>query len=171
MHPWAPFYAAVAAAAATLMGLLFVAVSVNAPATIGAGHGRSLRLSEQALQNYLTTVLVSLVALMPNISIRSFGIATFCMTVISGALTVWRFWVLAVGVKRGARVAFVRRYGSSLLGFGMLIASAVRMSLGVGDERSLFAISLLVLLGSATMVSWGLLLRIAQQEQAPQDEA
>jgi hypothetical protein len=108
---------------------------------------------------------------MPDISIRSFGIATFCMTVVSGALTVWRFWVLLVSIKLEGRVAFARRYGSSLLGFGMLIVSAVRMSLGLSDDRSLFAISLLVLLGSATMVSWGLLLRIAQREGAPEDEA
>jgi hypothetical protein len=36
------------------------------------------------------------------------------------------------------------------------------MALGLGDSRNLFAVATIVLLFSATRVSWGMLLRIAK---------
>jgi hypothetical protein len=168
MQGWAQFYAVVAAVAATLMGLLFVAVSVHARQSIGPSQDTSRRLSEQALQNYLTTVLISMVALIPDGSIRSFGIATVCMTTAAAILTVVR---LAMLLRRPdekiGRWRSIRRYSTSFLAYTMLIYSAVRMSFGDSDHRTMVAISLLVLLSSATMVSWSLLLRIADEPAAP----
>ena len=44
----------------------------------------------------------------------------------------------------------------------MLIFAAVRMAFQKGDSRNLFAIGAMILLFSATAVSWELLLRIAK---------
>jgi cytochrome bd-type quinol oxidase subunit 2 len=161
MQGWAQFYAVVAAVAATLMGLLFVAVSVNAEESVGPSHDTSRRLAEQALQNYLTTVLIALVALTPDITTRSFGVVTVSLTVVAAILTVVRLTMLLRSDEKIRHVRSIQRYGSSILGFAMLIYSALRMSLGDGDHRTMLAISLMVLLGSATMMSWELLLRIA----------
>ena len=40
------------------------------------------------------------------------------------------------------------------VGFGMLIFAALRMALNVGDSRNLFAVATIILLFSATAVSW-----------------
>jgi hypothetical protein len=168
MQGWTQFYAVVAAVAATLMGLVFVAVSVNAVESVGPGRDTSRRLSEQALQNYLTTVLIALVALTPDISTRSFGFVTICMSAIAGAVTILRLLRLLLPSEDGVRRRkSIQRYGTSVLGFALLIFSAVRMSLGDGDHRTMFAASLLVLLGSATMLSWDVLLRIADRPKDP----
>ncbi len=60
MQPWSQFYATIAASSAALLGLLFVVVSINAPAALGAHAILSRRLTEQAFQNYLAVMMVSL---------------------------------------------------------------------------------------------------------------
>ena len=164
MQGWTPFYTTIAAVAATLMGLLFVAVSVSAVENLGVGRDTSRRLSGQALQNYLITVMIALVALMPDVSTRSFGFTALSLTAIGAASTAVRVGLMLIKGGRDRRWSSIRRYIASLIGFAMLIFSAVSMALGVEGWRTLFAVSLLVLLGSATMVSWELLLQIAKVE-------
>ena len=44
----------------------------------------------------------------------------------------------------------------------MLIFAALRMALNVGDSRNLFAVATIILLFSATAVSWELLIKISK---------
>src|ERR1700722_9247600 len=73
MQAWFDFYAVIGAAAATLTGLLFVAMSMNAPAALSRGPEGSRRLAEQAFENYLAVLMVSLLALFPDMSLLLFG--------------------------------------------------------------------------------------------------
>ena len=52
---------------------------------------------------------------------------------------------------------------TSLIGFGMLLFAALRMALNWGDDYNWLAASTLVLMFSATTVSWELLTRIARR--------
>jgi hypothetical protein len=75
-----------------------------------------------------------------------------------------RFWqALAEGLERRAWILSLRRHVSSLIGFGILLVSAFRMALSWGESYNWFAVSTLVLLFSATTVSWELLRRIANR--------
>src|ERR1700744_3437473 len=87
METWAGFYTVIGTAAAALMGLLFVVISVNAPETLGPGRDVSRRLAEQAFQNYLVVLITSLLALIPGMSRSLFGTNTLA------AITVWLIWV------------------------------------------------------------------------------
>src|SRR3984957_16462712 len=168
MQAWSQFYAVIGGAAAALLGLLFVVVSLNAAATLGAGHESSKRLAEQAFQNYLAVIMVSLLALFPQIRLTTFGFVTLCVT------GVWAVWVLvrlyqtlARPVEHEPRLFALRRQVSSLVGFGILIVTGLRMALNLADDRNLFARGTIVLLFSATIVSWELLGRIARADPAP----
>lgn len=88
MQIWFEFYAVIGGATATLLGLLFVAVSINAPAILSEAYESSKRLAEQALQNYLAVLLVSLLALFPSLKLSELGFATLGLT------AVWGVWVL-----------------------------------------------------------------------------
>ena len=87
MQAWAEFYTATAAASAALLGLLFVVVSINAPAALGPEQAVSRRLTEQAFQNYLAVLMVSLLALFADIRTPVFGGVTLAST------AMWSIWV------------------------------------------------------------------------------
>lgn len=166
MQPWTQFYATIGTVAAALLGLLLVVVSTNPSAILGPKSTVLRRLTEQAFQNYLAVMVVAFLALFPGISRATFGLLTL------GTTAVWSVWVvirfcqaLIVQVQRRSWIYSLRRHISSLIGFGLMFTSAVRMTLNWGDSFNMFAAATLVLLFSATAVSWALLRTIADQSQ------
>ncbi|HEY5009278.1 MAG TPA: hypothetical protein VII42_14845 [Caulobacteraceae bacterium] len=163
MPGWTEFYAVIGGAAAALLGLLFVVVSLNAAAILSGGHESSKRLAEQAFQNYLAVMMVSLLALFPGMSAPTFGAVTLCVTGVWAAWVLVRlFQTLSGPQDHEPRLFALRRHFSTVVGFAILIVTAVRMALHLADDRNLFASGTIVLLFSATIVSWELLGRIAR---------
>jgi hypothetical protein len=166
MQGWLQFYAVAGGASATLLGLLFVAVSINAPASLGDGQESSRRMAEQAFQNYITVILVSLLALYPDISIPTYGRVVVTLSALSAGWAMVRLYLsLAKPTGEESRLAQFRRQATSLIGFAMLLYAAVRMAMGDNDIHDLFAASTMVLVAAAAVVSWELLLRMAKTER------
>lgn len=162
MQPWIEFYATTGTVAAALLGLLFVVVSTNASTVLGPEATILRRLTEQAFQNYLAVMLVAFLALFPGISTERFGMLTLGVTAVWSTWVVIRFFqALIVQVQQRSWIYSLRRHISSLIGFGLMLASASRMALNRGDSFNMFAAAALVLLFSATAVSWELLKRMA----------
>jgi len=162
MQPWTQFYTTIGTAAAALLGLLFVVVSINASAALGPEESVPRPLTEQAFQNYLTVMLVAFLALFPGITTTTFGMVALITSVASAVWVIVRFYqTLAPYVRSRSWVYSLRRHVSCLIGFGILLVSAFRMALDWGTSYNWFAASTLILLFSATEASWGLLKRIA----------
>jgi hypothetical protein len=164
MQPWTQFYATIGTAAAALLGLLFVVVSINVSAALGPEEAVSRRLTEQAFQNYLAVMLVAFLAQFPGISTTTFGMVTLIITAGGSAWVVVRsYQTVALHIRRRSWGYSLRRHVSSLIGFGILLASAFRMALNWGEAYNWLAASTLVLLISATAVSWELLKQMANR--------
>jgi hypothetical protein len=162
MHIWSEFYVVTGGMAATLLGLLFVAVSINATTILNEAHGDSRRLAEQAFQNYVAVLLVSLLALFPSLAISEFGLITLVLTTGSAIWVLVRLYLTLIKpYDASSRRRALRRAVLSLIGFGMLSFATLRMALKIGDSRNLLAASMMILLLAATRASWELLLRIA----------
>jgi hypothetical protein len=165
MQAWAQFYTAIAAASAALLGLLYVVVSINAAAALGPDEPISRRLTEQAFQNYLAVMMVALLSLFADISTPVFGGVTLAATASWSVWVIIRFVQIVIqGGERRAWLGAIRRHLSSLIGFGMLLVAALRMAFGWGEDYNWLAASTLVLLFSATTVSWELLTRFAKRK-------
>ncbi len=164
MQLWTQFYAAIGAASAALLGLLFVAVSINVSSALGPDEAVSRRLTEQAFQNYLAVMMVAFLALFPGIDPTTFGMVILITTAGWSAWVVIRFCqTFTQRLERRSWIYSVRRHVSSLIGFGILLVSGFRMMLNWGGAYNWLAASTLVLLFSATTVSWELLRRIANR--------
>jgi hypothetical protein len=164
MQSWTQFYATIGTVAAALLGLLFVVVSINVSVTLGSEDPVSRRLTEQAFQNYLAVMMVAFLALFPGINTTTFGMVTLITTAGWAAWVVVRLYqTLALHIRRRSWIYSLRRHVSSLIGFGIMFAAAFRMALNWGEPFNLFAASTLVLLFSATTVSWELLRRMANR--------
>ena len=162
MQAWFSFYAVIGAAAATLTGLLFVAVSMNAATALSRGPEGSRRLAEQAFENYLAVLMVSLLALYPDMSPTSFGRVLLAVTASWTAWVVVRLYqAVAERSVHETRLAALRKHLSTLIGFGLLVWSAARMAIDGSNTRDSLAAASIVLLFSATEKAWGLLNRIA----------
>jgi hypothetical protein len=166
MQNWSTFYEMIGGAAATLLGLLFVAVSVNIEKILGAAHAHSHMLAEQAFQNYLAVLTISLIAFYPGISTTSFGY------VVIGTTATWSIWVVvrafrsvsSAAAKGSSRIRMARRYILPFTGFVMLLYAGWEMAFLKRDDHSNVAMALLLLLISATVVSWDLLISMAGKE-------
>jgi hypothetical protein len=167
MQAWFTFYAVIGAASATLTGLLFVAMSMNASAALAKGPHGSRRLAEQAFENYLAVLMVSLLALYPDMTPTTFGRVTLSVVAIWTVLVVVRLYQAAAEPSvHETRAAAMRRHISTLIGFGMLIYAAARLAIDGTDTYDTLAAANIVLLFSATEKAWGLLNRIAAAKQA-----
>lgn len=164
MQTWFGFYTMIGAAAATLMGLLFVAVSLNSAAILNEEHGHSRRLAEQAFQNYVTVLSVSLFALFPSLSLPQFSLVTLMVTATSGVWVLKRLYHFFTKLHGTARMKALRRQMFSLIGFGMLMYATGSMAGNWGDRRNLLAAAVVVLSLAATRASWVLLTSIAAQK-------
>jgi hypothetical protein len=163
MQIWSAFYAVIGGAAAGLMGLLFVAVSINAKAILSEAQGSSRRLGEQAFHNYVIVLFVSLVALFPSLTISEFSFVTFTVVAVSAIWMLVRVYSAFTEHHDGSsRPLALFRHLSSLIGFGMLIFATARMAFKSATSLNLLAASTIVLLFAATRASWELLLRIAR---------
>jgi hypothetical protein len=165
MQAWTAFYSVIGGASAALLGLLFIAISVNAVATMGPGQDNSRLRAEQAFQNYLVVLMVALLSLFPDISIATFGKVSLLVTAVWIAWVFVRLWqMIASPGSLATRWTVLRGHISSLIGFGMLTVAAVRMAVMGQDERDWFAAATIVLLFSAITVSWDFLIGIARTE-------
>jgi hypothetical protein len=165
MQAWSTFYATIGAAAATLLGLLFVVVSVNAPAALGSQDRLTSGMTEQAFQNYLAVMLVALLALYPDLPPKIFGyVALLSLASRGGWLALRLFQIWRPDASWGMTLHAARRHLTSVLGFALLLISTLSMARGRTDDYNTLASATLVLLFSATTVSWELLRRLAKRD-------
>lgn len=164
MQGWQQFYEMIGGAGATLLGLLFVSMSLNAETILGPGHEHSRRLAEQAFQNYLAVLVVSLIVVFPNMPPDGIG---YSLMWVSG---IWGAWAIARAIPsfRAPRDKRwynpTRRYFATLAGFAMLVWSAWKMIATRTYHGETIAIGAMLLLISATVVSWDLLIKVAEEK-------
>jgi hypothetical protein len=162
IQAWHDFFGMLGAAAATLLGLLFVSVSINADVILGESHKHTMDLAEQAFHNYMAVVIVSLAAFYPGISNTSFGASLLCLSVVYAGRLLNRFYKsLRTRMTRKNRIESLRRYLSTLGGFVTFIVGGAQMMLD-NQIHAIIALGGLVLIISATVISWELLISVAR---------
>ena len=167
MQDWSQLYSVTGESSATLLGLLFVAVSINASTTLGTMHQNSRRVAEQTFQNYLVVMSVSMLALFPALERSTVGYVTLGIAALRGSWALVRlYWAAKEPYKVESRLKSLRRQLPSLIGFALLIYAAQSMARNVGDTRTTYAFATITLLLSATTMAWELLLRIAVERRA-----
>ena len=168
MNAWHEFYDVIAGASATLLGLLFVSVSLNAEVILGSENKHSKRLAEQAFSNYLLVLIISLVVLIPGTSERDLGLSLLCLSLSGGP------WVLVRAFQSArahsgsfSRLTLLRRFLAPLIAFGILGYAGYEMVSGHGEVHGSIAAGIMMLLISATVVAWDLLIKIAEEKYVP----
>lgn len=164
IQPWQAFYAAVSGATATLVGLLFVSLSLNLDLVAGKEHADTRTLAIQTFSNFIYVLAISLVFLIPNPSPSGLGI-TFLIFGALGTIDVVRSIVSGAhggGYRWRTRAQRLRFIGGRylLLLASYLTLALVAIDLWTGDTSNLGWVLFVIfsLLISGTVTAWNLLI-------------
>ena len=161
LGPWKSFYTALAAASATLAGLLFVALSFNLELLARTEHEHTQRIATHAFAIFLYVLLVTLVLLMPH-DTRPQLVATLAAVALVGlggaAALAWRTRRGTTG--RLLRRAALRWFAWSGGAFLALLIAAVGVARHWPWVLHWVGLVLIVLLFAAVQRSWYLLVTV-----------
>ncbi len=161
---WKQFYGLEGAAAATLMGLLFVAVALNSDLILAGGRSHTKMRAEQAFQNYIAVLFVALMELLPHMPVNVLSVSLLTQSVVMIVYAAYRL----LKTEKESVIPFNRRHHwrrmiSSMLGYGLMIYGS-RQVLHQDPESGFYLVGCgtILLLISATISSWELLIRVAE---------
>jgi hypothetical protein len=164
---WNGFYSAIAGAAATLVGLLFVSLALN-PAMMSDTGPNGLRIwSAQTFHNFLIVLAIALVALIPDISPTGFAIplAIFGIQGIYRVVTDFRTAYQDPNPIWHGRI-ILARFGTPAIAYGILIWSAFLSYRADDDALGWLVVVIFLLVISASSSCWELLKGIGDQHDA-----
>jgi hypothetical protein len=164
---WHDFYLTAGAAAATLIGLLFVGISINLDEfTTEEGTGIRL-LAEQAFANFVFVLVIALLVLMPEQDRPSMTL----QLAIVGVLGTFRIVRRAIVFRRRQADPFggwryvVRRLGLSALASVGLIGLAVLVQSNPISAFYWLVGIILIYLTSAADSAWDLLIEVGRERR------
>ena len=167
---WHDFYLTIGAASASLIGLLFVALSLNLDAITETSSEDLRALGEQAFNSFSLVLLIALLFLIPTNDPATYGVA-FVALAIGGA---YRMLRRAPAVWRGRQRD---RLGEGVVWRFVLPAAALvgLLASGVGllvDQPSALYWLVAVIIGllmSAARSSWDLLVKVGETRRGTGD--
>jgi hypothetical protein len=159
LQSWQIFYATVAAASATLTGLLFVSLSLNRERLKGVQSETVVGMARRTFANFLYVLMVSLVFLVPHQLPISLTVALLVLGITRGAGLLREASVLqkALASRRDYRTLF-REIGLPAVASIGLILVAIYVAFGKTDAMYGLVIVIAALLGNACWNAWLLLM-------------
>ena len=161
---WQAFYATVATSAATLTGLLFVALSINLEKLKGTDGARRLRIARRSFGDFLYILMIGLVFLVPNQVPAGFSLALLVLA----ASRVIGLVRQAIKERRGrpraqSAIQVVREYGLPVIASLGLVAVGVAALAGRYEAFAGLVGVIAALLASASWNAWILLVQEGEQ--------
>ncbi len=164
---WHDFYIMTGTASASLLGLLFVGLSLNLDIILRQENIRLSGLATQTFGNFVYVIFLSITMLIPGQNSLGVGIPLLIMG-FYGTLTNGRALVRAVQKPNpawGAAYVFWRFVGPVLAFLGLLVISYYAFQSNASALYGLIAIIVFLLL-VATRNSWDLLVQARVQAQS-----
>jgi len=163
---WHEFYVMMGTASATLMGLLFVSLSLNAHIKSGEENAGFRVLAVHTFSNFLFVLLIAVIFLIPLQSPLGLGLPLLFMGA-GGLFGSSRrlFRAHQVGKQAMSRGKVLRQTaGSGLCYIGLL---AIAFSVLYGQTRGLYWLVpvMIVFVGEASRNAWILLIRVRGKEK------
>lgn len=150
---WRDFFTVAGTAAAALLGLLLVAISLHAEKV--EGHPLLRNRARGSLQTLGLILILSLVALVPDITALWFGAITLVVETAGLALLVWGLWAANQQTHGLPSGVWLRSLPNGLI--LLTIAAGISLVLGKGPGIYLMAPQFVVVLPAMLVSVWGLL--------------
>jgi hypothetical protein len=163
---WHDFYVTMGTASASLIGLLFVALSLNLDSILGDSRDDLRTFAEQAFYSFSWVLLIAVFFLIPQQNVDYLG----AIYLVLGVLASYRLLRRAPTIWRGRRRD---RLGEAVFWRFVLPAAAVLglvaagLGLLIGDLSALYWLVAVIigLLMSAARSSWDLLVKVGEERR------
>jgi len=170
VESWHEYYLLAGTAAVTLMGLLFVSLSIHLE-RVTHESGRHLEaMARGAFASFLIVLFVSLMMLTPAVARRPLSVSLFAIGLFRGLQTLVRLRAVVRATSALTRFSLrtvVLRFAFSLIGSGMMVGAGLFLGRGAVEEGlSLIMVSCVFLLADAAKSSYELLVRTARERPA-----
>jgi hypothetical protein len=175
LEGWRDFYLLAGTAAATLMGLLFVALSLRVEILAREHQSHLGALAREAFSSFMIALFLSLLMVSPRVALRPLAVSL-------GALGLFRLVLLlrrlGGALARGGRDPwFGRRYllvrfSIPIAAYVTLVIAAVELARHAGEE-GLAAVMLatVLLISDGARSAWDLLMRVGRMLEAGPGES
>ena len=151
---WQSFQSLAGAVAATLLGLLFVAVSIR-PTLVGRqDHPDILSIAAKSMGLFMLVILIALVSQIPDLRPSGMAIGLVIIAVMSLANTGYQIAVMRRILDEWGPLFFVRRMLLPTAGYVILLVTSV--AIYHGDDRWLLALGItqILFLFTGTYNAW-----------------
>lgn len=163
---WETFYLLAGTAAATLVGLLFVAVSINIDSFRQNAYGDLQLYAALTFNCFFYVLLISLLFLVPGISPLGLGLPLFVLGALGLAnVLIQRRKAQRIQSERNARGIAARFVAPSLCLLGLALVGILTIA-QVAEGLYGLVVIIVVLLAVAALNAWSLLLRVEEAEEA-----
>jgi len=169
---WHEFYLMAGTAAVTLVGLLFVALSIHLDTLLEDTRAHLVVHARQTLFSFTYVLFVSLLFLAPDNPVRVLGATLFVFSLVMAGITLRlsRGDFIRSGV-RDLDAAYRRRTAVMLLGYAICGGCGAWMALQRNPYAAHFMIGgIFALLGNAAGASWDLLVQVGKLKRDAQRE-
>ncbi|MCC6314653.1 MAG: hypothetical protein IT337_11655 [Thermomicrobiales bacterium] len=158
LEPWRDFYMLAGTAAATLMGLLFVAISLLPGVMADRGAAGLRAWVAQTMSNLVMLLVLALLCLMPELSGETFAVVLLVAAAQGIARGVWRLrYIVRENRDLGHwRLIFLRGV-LPLVTYAVLVYVAYDSSDGAPDSLGLLVVAVFFLVTGAAGAAWQLL--------------
>jgi len=162
VQEWHVFYATIAASAATLVGLLFVSMSLNVGMFSGTENIGLKRLASQTLLNFLHAIIFSLIFLIPRQTPIGLGVPLMCIGIVGLIRTVSNLRALFSNIpQRILRSTMFVRAAMALVAFLALIIVSFLVMVHANTTSLYWLVApMILLLMSASANTWSLLIGV-----------
>lgn len=162
---WQTFYFALGTAAATLTGLLFVAVSLHLDQFSGEGSPKLRAFAFKTLVGFVNLLFLSLYFLVPHPTPLGLALSLILTSLIAGVMlgrqTSFRvLWIRKLGGWR-----FFWRFLMPELGQAGIVVVAVLLYFDQTSMLPLLVPLMLLLLGTNVLNAWDLLVQVGQEKR------
>jgi len=164
LDQWQPFFAAVAGVAATLVGLLFVGLSLN-PSIMADRGPTGLRMwAGETFHSFLAVLAFALIGLIPNPGVVGFSLPLLVV----GGLGIARILGGARRIRRDGAPdwgwrTFAVRFAAPLVGYAVAIWVGVDVLRGEPGQIGWLVATVFLLMMNATGNCWDLLREIGDR--------
>jgi len=168
LERWHDYYLMVGTAAATLLGLLFVALSFNIDILLHDQRAHLMDLARQTFHVFITALIVALIALMPDLPDRIRGVDLAVIGTLLFMPTLRNLLRIRSQTDRTiSQRVLIARTLAPLLASAILIYGGLCMFRRQGvDTLMTFSSASLLLLGSGAGSAWDLMVRVAKARRA-----